>query len=65
MNCPETSGLTFSTSGVKAIGEIRQIQGLSNMLAVLVGSTALTSLFGDRGRLESPLKVAENISDTD
>lgn len=65
MSCPEITGLTFSSSGVKAIEEIRRVQDLGKMLTVLMGGSVLISIFVGRTGVEHPLGSAWNISQTE
>ncbi len=62
MSCPDISGLTFSESGIKAIENIRRIQGLGKGPTVLIGSSVFVSIFVGRTGVEGPLGAAWNIS---
>lgn len=65
MSCPEITGLTFSSSGIKAIEEIRRIQGFGKGLTILMGSSVLVSIFVGMHGVEKPGFVAWNIRQTE
>jgi len=63
--CPEITGLTFSTSGQRAIEAIRAKQRLANVLAGILAVTPLVEIFGGKGGLHSPFGIGWNIAKND
>ncbi|MEK6750502.1 MAG: hypothetical protein AABY83_15085 [Pseudomonadota bacterium] len=65
MLCPDIKGLEFDLSSKAAIDEIQELQGLANMLTVLIGSSVFVSLFMRSGGMKKPLGAAWEITQYD
>lgn len=65
MNCPEITDLTFSASGIKALEEIRRIQGLGKGLTVLLGGSVMVKIFVGINGVGNPVGIVYKIGTTD
>lgn len=59
MACPDILGLEFSGSGKEALKEIKRIQGVGNMLASVLGGSALLEIFAGNKILGSVHNISK------